>query len=121
MPTPEPSKPPLKPSWKPPPRAGRAGASEEEVYAAARAANAFKFVSALPEGFATSVGERGLQLSGGQKQRIAIARAVLKDPKARCTHRALARASRSPPSPAFQRLAGTLRYQHLDNNPRPTP
>ncbi|XP_074572995.1 ABC transporter B family member 19-like [Curcuma longa] len=59
---------------------GRDRATEEEVVAAARAANVHGFVSALPEGYRTAVGERGVQLSGGQKQRIAIARAVLKDP-----------------------------------------
>ncbi|WOL17145.1 ABC transporter B family member 19 [Canna indica] len=59
---------------------GKDSATEEEVIAAARAANVHGFVSALPEGYKTAVGERGVQLSGGQKQRIAIARAVLKDP-----------------------------------------
>lgn len=61
-------------------RYGRPGASDEDVRAAARAANAETFVDAFPEGFETKVGERGVRLSGGQKQRIAIARAVLKDP-----------------------------------------
>jgi ABC transporter fused permease/ATP-binding protein len=61
-------------------RYGRPGASEADVIAAARAANAEEFVTAFPDGFATLVGERGVQLSGGQKQRIAIARALLKDP-----------------------------------------
>lgn len=56
-------------------------ATEEEIIAATKAANAHKFISSLPQGFDTSVGERGIQLSGGQKQRIAIARAILKDPK----------------------------------------
>ncbi|EEC77398.1 hypothetical protein OsI_16157 [Oryza sativa Indica Group] len=59
---------------------GKDGATEEEVIEAAKVANMHGFVSALPEGYKTPVGERGVQLSGGQKQRIAIARAVLKDP-----------------------------------------
>ncbi|KAJ4812820.1 ABC transporter B family member 19 [Rhynchospora pubera] len=59
---------------------GKEGATEEEVIEAAKAANVHGFVSQLPEGYKTMVGERGMQLSGGQKQRIAIARAVLKDP-----------------------------------------
>lgn len=59
---------------------GKEGATEAEVIEAARAANVHGFVSALPEGYKTAVGERGIQLSGGQKQRIAIARAVLKNP-----------------------------------------
>ncbi|XP_042488559.1 ABC transporter B family member 19 [Macadamia integrifolia] len=59
---------------------GKDGATEAEVIEAARAANVHAFVSGLPDGYKTPVGERGVQLSGGQKQRIAIARAVLKDP-----------------------------------------
>ena len=62
-------------------RYGREGATDEEVFAAARAANAHDFVSKFPDGYGTLVGERGVQLSGGQKQRVAIARAVLKDPR----------------------------------------
>ncbi len=59
---------------------GRPDASAEEVEAAARAAAAHDFIMEFPEGYATSVGERGATLSGGQKQRIAIARALLLDP-----------------------------------------
>ncbi|MCO5592638.1 hypothetical protein L7F22_046641 [Adiantum nelumboides] len=59
---------------------GREGASEAEVEVAAQAANAHSFITGLPGGYKTEVGERGVQLSGGQKQRVAIARAVLKNP-----------------------------------------
>ncbi len=62
-------------------RYGRAGAPEDEVREALRAANALAFVDRFPDGLGTRVGERGQQLSGGQKQRIAIARALLKDPR----------------------------------------
>uniref|UniRef100_A0ACD5VKI2 Uncharacterized protein n=1 Tax=Avena sativa TaxID=4498 RepID=A0ACD5VKI2_AVESA len=55
--------------------------TEEELVAAAKASNAHVFISSLPQGYDTTVGERGIQLSGGQKQRVAIARAILKDPK----------------------------------------
>ncbi len=60
-------------------RFGRPDATDEEIEAAARAAAAHEFISALPEGYDTYVGERGVMLSGGQKQRIAIARAILRD------------------------------------------
>ncbi len=60
---------------------GRPGATDDEVEAAARAAQVHDFVLRLPEGYATRVGERGLKLSGGEKQRVAIARTILKDPR----------------------------------------
>ena len=60
-------------------RYGRLDASDEEVIAAARAAEADSFLSALPEGYASELGERGTRLSGGQQQRVAIARALLRD------------------------------------------
>jgi ATP-binding cassette subfamily B protein len=60
-------------------RFGRPDATDTEVEAAARAAAAHEFLAALPQGYDTFVGERGVMLSGGQKQRIAIARAILRD------------------------------------------
>lgn len=60
---------------------GRPGASDEEMVQAARAANAHDFILALPDGYDTEIGERGVKLSGGQKQRVAIARVFLKNPR----------------------------------------
>lgn len=61
-------------------RFGKLDASDEEVYTAAREANAHEFISSFPDGYSTVVGERGTTLSGGQKQRLAIARALIKQP-----------------------------------------
>ncbi|TKB76215.1 MAG: ABC transporter ATP-binding protein, partial [Nitrospira sp.] len=62
-------------------RYGRDLASEADIHAASRAANAHEFIMALPDGYQTIVGEKGVNLSGGERQRLAIARAVLKNPR----------------------------------------
>ncbi len=59
---------------------GKPGATDEEIFEAAKKANALEFIESFPEKFETIVGDRGIQLSGGQKQRVAIARAILRDP-----------------------------------------
>lgn len=59
---------------------GRDGATEDEIVAAAQAAQIHGFIESLPEGYDTQVGERGLKLSGGEKQRVGIARTLLKNP-----------------------------------------
>jgi ABC-type multidrug transport system fused ATPase/permease subunit len=60
---------------------GKPDATEDELIAAARAANAHEFIMQLPDGYDTEIGERGVRLSGGQKQRLALARAILADPR----------------------------------------
>lgn len=62
-------------------RYGREDASEQDVIAASQAANAHDFIAGLPDGYATLVGEKGVNFSGGQRQRLAIARAILKNPR----------------------------------------
>lgn len=59
---------------------GRPGASQPEIEAAARLAQAHEFIQSLPEGYATRIGDRGVKLSGGQQQRLSLARALLKAP-----------------------------------------
>ncbi len=61
-------------------RYGRPDATDEEVYEAAKKANAHEFIMSLPEGYSTDIGQRGIKLSGGQKQRLSIARVFLKNP-----------------------------------------
>ncbi len=61
-------------------RYGKPGASEEEIVSAAKKANAHDFILALPDGYNTDIGQRGVKLSGGQKQRLSVARVFLKDP-----------------------------------------
>jgi len=60
---------------------GKDGATDEEIVAAAKAANAHDFIMSFPRGYDTHTGEQGLQLSGGQRQRIAVARALIRDAK----------------------------------------
>jgi len=62
-------------------RFGHPDATDEEIIAAAKAADAHRFISEMPEGYETEIGERGVTLSGGQRQRVAIARALLIDPR----------------------------------------
>ena len=66
---------------------GKTDATEEELIKAARMANIHEFIEALPEGYDTYIGERGVKLSGGQKQRISIARVFLKNPPIVVAHR----------------------------------
>lgn len=62
-------------------RYGRLDATDEEVIEAAKRANVHATIERLPEGYETTVGERGLMISGGEKQRLAVARVLLKDPQ----------------------------------------
>ena len=64
---------------------GKLDATDSEVVAAARAAHAHTFITALPDGYGSHLGEQGVRLSGGQRQRIALARAILKNSPSRAT------------------------------------
>ncbi len=89
---------------------GRPGASQDEIEAAAKAAQLHAFVASLPQGYDTNVGERGLKLSGGEKQRVAIARAMLKDPSILI----LDEATSALDSRNEQAIQGALRLAALD-------
>jgi ATP-binding cassette subfamily B protein len=85
-------------------RFARPDATDEEVYAAARAACCDSFIRATPEGYNTLVGERGMKLSGGQRQRIGIARAFLKDAPVMRGRTVIAVAHRLSTLSAFDRI-----------------
>lgn len=90
-------------------RYGNADASDEEIWAAARAANADKFIARFPDGMDTQIGERGVKLSGGQKQRISIARAILKNPRIIILDEATASLDSESEKQIQEALAGLLK------------
>ena len=90
-------------------RYGRLDASDEEVIAAAKAARAHEFITSLPEGYQSFLGERGVRLSGGQRQRIAIARALLKDAPLLLLDEATSALDAESERAVQQALAGAMR------------
>lgn len=87
---------------------GKPDATDEEVYEAAKKANAHNFIVSFPDGYNTQLGETSLAVSGGQKQRIAIARAIIKEPRGECPYSA---------RPMNERLKILVQYLIISSNP----
>ncbi|HEY5836041.1 ABC transporter ATP-binding protein [Streptomyces sp.] len=88
---------------------GKPDATEEEIFAATRAAQAHDFITALPDGYDTVVGEQGLTLSGGQRQRVALARAILTDPRLLLLDDATSAVDARVEAEIFDALRGVMR------------
>ena len=99
---------------------GRPESTDEEIERAARLAQAHEFVEALPEGYDTVIGERGITLSGGQRQRVAIARALVVDPRILILDDATASVDASTEARIRDGLREAMRGRHDDHH-RPPP